>query len=276
MIDSGIPLKEFFHKLDMIEQAAWSDFYRSASTGTVVESGVVVSNEREPFCAMASKIDILAFNRMIGFGAGDTPKQKSITELIRNYQEHGVRRFFVQLSPLASETEVGQLLESHGFRYHNNWVKLFRRIDPIPVAETVLEIREISTENGLRFGEIVARAFDWPASVVSLVADTVGRQGWSHYMAFDGDLPVATGGMFISGVYVWIDFASTLPEYRGKGAQSALLARRIEDAAKLGCKWLVVETAEELPDKPAPSYRNMIRSGFETAYLRKNYLWSAE
>jgi predicted acetyltransferase len=29
--------------------------------------------------------------------------------------------------------------------------------------------------------------------------------------------------------------AATLPEYRGRGAQGALMARRMRDAAELGC-----------------------------------------
>jgi GNAT superfamily N-acetyltransferase len=94
-------------------------------------------------------------------------------------------------------------------------------------------------------------------------------------MAFDSDLPVATGAMYVDGAYAWIDFAATLAEYRGRGAQTSLLAQRVRDAAKLGCQWLVVETAQELPDKPAPSYRNMVRHGFVEAYVRPNYLWTS-
>jgi hypothetical protein len=84
---------------------------------------------------------------------------------------------------------------------------------------------------------------------------------------------MATAAVYCRGEYAWIDFASTLPGYRGRGGQAALLARRIADGAALGCKWLVVETAEATPEKPAPSYRNMRRYGFEVAYVRPNYLY---
>jgi hypothetical protein len=33
----------------------------------------------------------------------------------------------------------------------------------------------------------------------------------------------------------------------------------------------VVETAEETPVRPVPSLRNLLRLGFEVAYLRPNY-----
>ena len=80
--------------------------------------------------------------------------------------------------------------------------------------------------------------------------------------------------MFVSGDRAWLDFAATLPEYRGRGAQAALLARRIVDAAQLGCRWLVVETAEETPQRGAPSFRNMLRFGFRQAYVRPNFIYA--
>jgi len=95
-------------------------------------------------------------------------------------------------------------------------------------------------------------------------------------MAFDGETPVATGAVYIRGQFGWIDFASTLPQYRGRGAQAALVERRIRDAAEWECRWLIVETAEEKPDHPAPSYRNMVRYGFKVAYARPNYLFKFE
>jgi hypothetical protein len=36
---------------------------------------------------------------------------------------------------------------------------------------------------------------------------------------------------------------------------------------------MIAETAEEKPDKPVASYRNMRRMGFEIAYLRPNYIY---
>ncbi len=40
------------------------------------------------------------------------------------------------------------------------------------------------------------------------------------------------------------------------------MARRIRDAAALGCRWMITETGEDLPQQPNPSYHNMLRTGF--------------
>ena len=51
-----------------------------------------------------------------------------------------------------------------------------------------------------------------------------------------------------------------------------MIARRIDDARALGCRCLSVETAEDKPGQPAPSFHNVTRLGFRIAYYRDNYL----
>jgi GNAT superfamily N-acetyltransferase len=167
-------------------------------------------------------------------------------------------------------------LEDRGFHHYNNWIKLYRDVTLLTPVRTDLAIREIGTEYGDAFGRIIVASFEWPDRLYPWVGATVGRPGWHHYMAFDGETPVATGAVYCRGEVGWIDFASTLSSHRGRGAQAALVEQRIRDAAALGCKWLIVETAEETPDKPAPSFRNMVRYGFKAAYARPNYLFQFE
>jgi hypothetical protein len=91
-------------------------------------------------------------------------------------------------------------------------------------------------------------------------------------MAFRGDDAVASGSLFVHGDVGWISFGSTLPSYRRLGAQGALMARRIREGIAAGCRWLVSEAEEDLPDRPNVSYHNMMRTGFRLAYPRANYI----
>jgi hypothetical protein len=50
----------------------------------------------------------------------------------------------------------------------------------------------------------------------------------------------------------------------------------MRDAAGDGCRWVSVETAEQTPEREAPSFRNLTRLGFTVAYRRPNYLWLRE
>jgi len=50
----------------------------------------------------------------------------------------------------------------------------------------------------------------------------------------------------------------------------------MNDALTAGCKYVVEETAEDKPDKPSASNRNMYRFGFKLAYTRPNYIYYTE
>lgn len=80
--------------------------------------------------------------------------------------------------------------------------------------------------------------------------------------------------MFVGSRVGWLGIAATLPEYRRRGAQSALLAARIRAAGGSGCELVVTETGALVDGKPSNSYRNILRAGFELDYVRANYLSS--
>ena len=71
------------------------------------------------------------------------------------------------------------------------------------------------------------------------------------------ETPIAAAGMTIHDDVAMLGAASTLREYRGRGAQPALLRRRLEAAAAEGCT-LAVATAR--PD--SASVTNLERAGF--------------
>ena len=58
--------------------------------------------------------------------------------------------------------------------------------------------------------------------------------GWECWLAVDGDEPAAAAGVFVAEGVGYIGFAATLAEHRGKGAQNALLAERIDHAREVG------------------------------------------
>ena len=92
-------------------------------------------------------------------------------------------------------------------------------------------------------------------------------------LALDQDRPIAAAALHLSGEYASMAFAGTLPEHRGKGAPTTLLAHSMRLAREAGCRYVISETAEQKADQSVVSYRNMIRMGFEEVYLRKNYLF---
>jgi GNAT superfamily N-acetyltransferase len=147
---------------------------------------------------------------------------------------------------------------------------------PLAAAVSVpacdLDVRVVAAESAAAFGQVVCEGFGLQAQVAPWVAQLPGRAGWTCVMALDGALPVAAGAAFVKGRHAWLGFGTTLASHRRHGAQSALLARRLQEAAAQGAQVAVTETGQRLPDKPDNSYRNILKAGFVEAYLRPNYL----
>ena len=184
--------------------------------------------------------------------------------------EEGVVLAATRLDVLAL---VAPRFEALGLRHHNNWMRLTRRVTDIPdLGSTSLRVDVIGPESGSPFSAIVAEAFQYPSAIAGVTEGVVGRPEWTHYLAYFGGKPVAAAAMYVRGEAAWFGFAATDAAHRGRGAQTALVLRRLRDAAAAGCSWVSVETAEQTPDKEAPSFRNLRRLGFEVAYRRPNYL----
>ncbi len=260
--------------LEETEIAAFEDVYRAANTEDVDSCGISHEHVGSGSVMVASRIDVLALNRVVGLGLWEPATDDHIKSLVESYRSAGVNRFFVQVHPSAQPESLREMLEEKGFCHHNNWVKLYRNLDPPSPAKTSLQVKRVGSQEAGDFTRIVAPAFNWPEIMQPWLTRIIDRNNWHHYMAYDGDKPVATGSFYTKDSYAWIDFAATLADYRGKGAQTALAERRIRDAADMGCRLLVVETAEQTPEHSAPSYRNMVRMGFEVAYVRPNYIYS--
>lgn len=221
-------------------------------------------------------LPVILFNRVIGLGF-QPATEANLDQIIDVYREAGLSSFAVQLSPVAEPAEqLPTWLEARGLRRADNWPKVYRLDDPEPEPDTALSIREISQEHAAAFSGIARAAFDMPESLDECIQRSIGREGWRHYLAFAGDDPVACGALFSGDGIGWLGIAGTLPSHRRQGAQGALMARRINDGIRDGCQFLITETGDDLPDQPNPSFHNMLRSGFQLAYQRPNFIFTAD
>lgn len=260
-------------RLESCEIAAFEDFYRVAPADLAQDAGIGTHRRGRALVALAPEADVLALNRVVGLGLDGSVTRGDVAELVDLFDAAGSRRFFAQVAPGPHQAQVASLLLEQGFQSYNNWVKLYRGLDDLPAMPTEGSIREIGQGEARVFGDSVATAFGWPPVIAELVARTVGGEGWRHYVALHDEKPIATGAFYVWEDFAWIDFAATVEQFRGLGAQQWLLRRRLADARALGCQGAVVEAAEPKPDKDAPSYRNLIRMGFEEMYRRPNYLF---
>jgi GNAT superfamily N-acetyltransferase len=213
------------------------------------------------------------FNRALGLGLDRPATADDLTEIAAFFAARGVA-YGVPLAPEAEPPELPGMLEERGFRRGYAWTKFERPPDPAPPLDTDLRIEEV--DDGAVFADVFIRAYGVPAVAQPLLERLVGLDGWHCFVAYDGEAAAATAAVVVTGTVAWFGAAGTLPDFRRRGAQSALLRTRIEAARRDGCTVLVTETGEPIDGKPGNSYRNLVRAGFEPVYVRQNYLSSED
>jgi GNAT superfamily N-acetyltransferase len=183
----------------------------------------------------------------------------------------GIGAFYGEVPWWVSDSHgLGRQLEDRGFVRDYGWMKFSRGIRPRQ-AQSDLHVVRIESDRARDFGNVVTGGYGMPEWTGPLAANIVGRPCWSCYVAYEGESPAGAGALFVHEGIGWLGFGATLPEFRGRGAQSVILAARIEDARQQGCSRVVTETGELAEGRPSSSYRNILRAGFREAGVRPNY-----
>lgn len=269
--------RELAAACERVERDQWADFCEAAPADLTDAGGVGFMRLAGAVAGRTPGIDVLAVNRVVGLGMFEPATPAAVDACIEFYRRADVPRFFVQLCPGARPPGIADWLRARGLRHYNNWVRLHRAAaDPLDAQPEAVRVAEIGRPDATVAADILGTAFAFPPPLVEWAAAVVGRPGWRHYLAYDGERPIATAAMFLSADAAWLGLAATADDARGRGAQTALIVRRIHDAAAAGCRHLVAETAEGTADTPRPSTRNLQRLGFTVAYLRPNYIWTRE
>lgn len=224
---------------------------------------------------MATQSDNLALNRTLAHGFDEPLTAARLGQIVAGYARHGVQRFLLQWCPLAEPADADKALRAAGFQPRTRMVRMYRTAETVALPSTRLEIQRVDPADREVFGAFLAGAHEGPAALAPGFSSTIGRPGWQHYFATTEGRPISGAALYVRGSIAWCGLAGTLPESRGRGAHGLLLAARVRDAARAGCRWVVCDTMEDTTERPNPSYRNMRRAGFETAYLRTNYLFDA-
>ncbi|MGN6378997.1 MAG: GNAT family N-acetyltransferase [Gaiellales bacterium] len=244
--------------LEGVEAEAFAGFFPDDSFA--VGGAVAVASPAAP---------MLMMNRVIGLGVHEPASDDELDEIGERFAD---RRHMIGLAPGAEPADLADRLRARGYLPGNAWVK-FRRsaISPAPVA-TDLRVERVEVDQADEFARVVAEGYGMGPSAGEPLRQVVGRPGWACYVAYAGDEPAAAGMVFVGAGAAWLGGAATIPRFRRRGGQSAIMAERIRHAASCGCRRIVTETGELAPGQPDVSHRNILRFGFEAAYVRPNFV----
>lgn len=263
--------------LDATERRFWRECWESVPADVAAKRGIEL-REFGPIQAsvVAALPEVRMLNLVLGAGEADAAKEGHLSAALDWVESRGVD-CYVPLKPGAPGGSATKgLLEQRGYELGYAWMKFVREPSPSDLPEAAgVEVVELSKGEGEDFGQIAAAGFDLPPWAGIFFSDLPGREGWRCYEARIDGGPRGCAALLINDGVAEFGIAATLESARGRGCQTALLRRRIDDAIAAGCHTLFVETGERTTDRPSASYRNILKAGFKEAYLRPNWRHSA-
>ena len=257
--------------LDRAERRFWREVWESVPEEVAGEHGIELRRFGSIQASIAAALPEVGMLNML-LGAAETGGPQQLEAAVAWAEEHGVAPY-VPLTPGLPGSDAAETwLRENGFEPAYAWMKFVRGPHPprFPMPKEV-EVVELTAPDQAPFGTIAAIGFDLPAWGADFFAHLPGRPRWRCYAAkIDGEAQGCAAMLIEEGI-AQFGVAATLEGARGRGCQTALLHRRICDAAEAGCRTLFVETGERVPDRPSASSRNILKAGFEEAYLRPNW-----
>ncbi len=212
---------------------------------------------------LSAKLSIVEwYNRVVGLELQDA---RAIPEILDFFRSRGIRaRFEIGPAELTSALALQLAIERVGVERIESVV--YAPIDGLVAPRTApIAVRPSPFEEMDLFLELWARGFALPEFLMSDVkrmrAAWFSVPGLERYLALIDGEPIACGGLYVHGDVGYLCFSATLPEARGRGAQSALIARRWRDASAAGCRHLISTTPFG-----GTSQANMERAGMRTAH----------
>src|SRR5690606_30060830 len=105
-----------------------------------------------------------------------------------------------------------------------------------PLPEGVEIVVAESADAGT-FSRVLNRGWGDPedGALGRVFAEAIGKPGWIHYLALVDGQPGAAAALFIEDKVADCFVAGTAPEARRRGAQRALIERRLLDGLARGC-----------------------------------------
>lgn len=217
-------------------------------------------------------------NKLIGLALDAPLDVTTLADVEREWRDRGepVR---VELS-IVADAGAGPALSERGYRLHGFENVLACRLDrstPEAVAPEVA-IKTADDVQARTWAEIAVTAFLAPDGTGSVADDALPREqmeeelldyaavpGLIRYLAWIDGQPIGEAALRIDpeSSLAYLAGAGTLPPFRGRGVQKALLQRRLADARAAGCDLAVVTTAPG-----TRSQDNVMRRGFEVLYAR--------
>lgn len=171
-------------------------------------------------------------------------------KMVRNRYSRGRKGYGWVTGPLTRPHDLGERLVASGLTKADEMAGMALTDLAVPIAvDPSIEVREATLHEAQASSEMMARAYDMPEEVARffnvLLAMTDSKVRNRGYFAFvdGGTEPVGWSYLVYlpDSPIVLLGGAATLPEHRGRGIYSALVAKRLADARADGRTAAVIQ-----------------------------------
>lgn len=255
---------------DRIEAEAWRAMYAAAPLGVIDAVGLCAREVAEGSLFLATHMPVGIFNRVIGLGGEQRPSDEDVEAVIETARRARATTLWVQA---IAGSALASLLERRGTALapRRSWAKMLH-VGVTPTIESSLRIDAMAPDEAPEVARVLVAAHGLPPSLAPWFEALTRQPGFRAYAAYDRGRIVAGGMLHLGEHGAWIGFGGTLPSARGRGAQAALMARRIADARAQGRQAIASETFEPNAVESNPAFANMKRCGFEQVASRLNFV----
>ena len=265
---------------EAVQRKAWRLLSRAAPFELADALGIRCEEIGSTLYQGALGVPGAQFNKVFSFGIDGDIASASI-DAAAHWLEHACCEQSLLMAPTrGSDEEVGGMLLAKRFQRFPLDIAIFH-MDVIDVPDLAsssdIDVRPVGPEHAALFGEVLSDGLSAPVAAPWLAAFAISQPGLTAYLAYQGSLAIGAAALFIDGDWGWLFIAAVRPAFRNRGAQTALLARRLDDGRKAGVRTFNIGAL-----RPAPghgdvfaSYRNIGRAGFKFAYNRPNYVLPA-
>ncbi|WP_419702943.1 GNAT family N-acetyltransferase [Promicromonospora sp. NFX87] len=233
-----------------------------------IGGGVVLAASNDPY---------KYWNKALGFGFAEPVTRSLMDQVVGFYREHGAPMAVIQIAPSVLPEDWDEISAIHGLQAGGHWAKLAAPIQETRAnALTDLRVGPVEPSDAAEWASAVNRSFGmYDERVDTMIAQSVHNPATRPFAAWDGDQIVAGANLYLHGSVASLNSGATLPTHRRRGAQSALIAARLEAAREAGAAWVVGEAVLPEPGQSNPSLDNQIKAGLAVRYHRQNWIWTA-
>ena len=170
--------------------------------------------------------------------------------MIRNRYSRGRKAYGWVTGPLTRPKDLGEKLVASGLKKIDEMAGMVLTDLAIPITvDPSIEVREGTLHEAQAASAMMGRAYDMPEEVARffnvLLAMTDSKVNNRGYFAYVDGGPEPVGWSYLvflpDSPIVLLGGAATLPEYRGRGIYTALVAKRLADARAEGRTAAVIQ-----------------------------------